>query len=101
MLKQLSDEWADTQIEVDGVNGCLASFAALKREPRYSHIKLILSVGGAGKGSENFASVAHDPAKSNTFAISARQLLDAHGLDGIDSTATLTDFRMYLRSTNF
>ncbi|KAJ6144133.1 hypothetical protein N7470_008028 [Penicillium chermesinum] len=47
-------------------------------------MRVILSIGGGGKGSENFASVAHNRAKLETFVRSARQLVDEHGLDGID-----------------
>ncbi|XHF98287.1 hypothetical protein AWENTII_001844 [Aspergillus wentii] len=67
---------------VDGTNGCLRAFAQLK--PQYSKMKVILSVGGGGKGSENFASVARNPASVETFARTARALVDQFGLDGID-----------------
>ncbi|KAL2849119.1 glycoside hydrolase superfamily [Aspergillus pseudoustus] len=78
----LSDEWADTQMPVDGTTGCLRAFAQLK--PQYSKMKLILSIGGGGKGSENFAAVARSQSRTETFAQSARQLVDEFGLDGID-----------------
>ncbi|RAL02375.1 glycoside hydrolase family 18 protein [Aspergillus ibericus CBS 121593] len=78
----LSDEWADTKMPVDGTNGCLRAFAQLK--PQYSKMKLILSVGGGGKGSENFALVARSQARTETFVRSARALVDQFGLDGID-----------------
>jgi chitinase len=79
---QLSDEWADTQMPVDGTTGCLRAFAQLK--PQYSKLKLILSIGGGGKGSENFAAVARSKSCTETFAQSARRLVDEFGLDGID-----------------
>lgn len=69
---------------VDGTNGCLRAFAQLK--PQYSKMKLILSVGGGGKGSENFAQVARSQSRTETFARSARALVDQFGLDGIDGT---------------
>ncbi|OJI96321.1 hypothetical protein ASPVEDRAFT_157741 [Aspergillus versicolor CBS 583.65] len=78
----LSDEWADTQMPVDGTNGCLRAFAQLKQQ--YSKMKLVLSIGGGGKGSENFAAVARSKSRTETFAQSARQLVDQFGLDGID-----------------
>ncbi|KAF8537636.1 glycoside hydrolase superfamily [Trichophaea hybrida] len=78
----LSDEWADTQMEVDGVHGCLRAFQQLKTH--HQHLKFILSVGGAGKGSENFAAVASDPQCRQRFAHSARELCITYGLDGID-----------------
>jgi Chitinase len=49
-------------------------------------MKVILSVGGGGKGSENFASVARNPAAVETFVRTARRLVEQFGLDGIDST---------------
>ncbi|CBF89775.1 glycoside hydrolase family 18 protein [Aspergillus nidulans FGSC A4] len=78
----LSDEWADTQMPVDGTTGCLRAFAQLK--PQYSKLKLILSIGGGGKGSENFAAVARSKSCTETFAQSAKRLVDEFGLDGID-----------------
>ncbi|PYH49987.1 glycoside hydrolase family 18 protein [Aspergillus saccharolyticus JOP 1030-1] len=78
----LSDEWADTQMPVDGTTGCLRAFAQLK--PKYPKLKLILSIGGAGKGSENFARVACSHSCMETFGRTARALVDEYGLDGID-----------------
>jgi chitinase len=70
---------------VDGTTGCLRAFAQLK--PQYSQMKLILSIGGGGKGSENFAAVARSQSRTETFAQSARQLVDEFGLDGIDGAS--------------
>lgn len=81
--QQLSDEWADSQMPVDGTEGCLRSFTQLKVQ--YTDLKVILSVGGGGKGSENFAQVARNPEKVENFVTSARQLVDQFQLDGIDS----------------
>ncbi|KAF2459697.1 putative class V chitinase [Lineolata rhizophorae] len=78
----LSDEWADTQMPVDNTTGCLRSFAELKR--KHSVLKLILSVGGGGKGSDNFAAVAQRPEAREQFAKTARDLCLTYGLDGID-----------------
>ncbi|OCK74185.1 glycoside hydrolase family 18 protein [Lepidopterella palustris CBS 459.81] len=78
----LSDEWADSQIEVDGTNGCLNSFAALKK--KYTVLRVVLSVGGGGKGSEPFAEVARHAASRDRFAQSARDLVMQYCLDGID-----------------
>ena len=80
---QLSDEWADTQMEVDGHKGCLRSFQALKTG--FPHLKVVLSVGGAGKGSEPFAALAGDEQARHRFGDSARDLCVAFSLDGIDS----------------
>jgi chitinase len=87
---QLSDEWADAQIEVAGAGdvpatqGCLNSFALLKR--KYTRLRVVLSVGGGGKGSEPFAGVARDPSKRQRFAQTALGLVQQFGIDGIDST---------------
>lgn len=47
-------------------------------------MKVILSVGGGGKGSENFPLVAQSQSRLANFVRSARQLVDEYGLDGID-----------------
>lgn len=47
-------------------------------------MRVILSVGGGGKGSENFATVAHSRSRLDNFVRSARALVDQFGLDGID-----------------
>ncbi|KAF7167981.1 hypothetical protein CNMCM5623_001175 [Aspergillus felis] len=78
----LSDEWADSQMPVDGTNGCLRAFTQLKAQ--YSKMKVILSVGGGGKGSENFAAVARSQTRLETFVRTAKELVDEFGLDGID-----------------
>jgi len=83
---KLSDEWADSQIDVDGVKGCLRSFQNLKT--KHSHLKVVLSVGGGGKGSDNFAAVAANHASRERFAHTARELVNEYGLDGIDSNTT-------------
>lgn len=86
----MTDEWADTGIDLDGVKGCIRSLVALKSSPPNSHLKLIISVGGAGSG-EMFAAVASDPELREKFAHSARSFVDQYGFDGIDSKLTLTD----------
>jgi len=78
----LSDEWADSHIPVDGTEGCLRAFTQLKQQ--YSELKVILSVGGGGKGSENFAKVARNPAAVDVFVKSAMDLVNQFKLDGID-----------------
>jgi hypothetical protein len=89
---QLSDEWADAQIDVAGAGdipatkGCLNSFALLKR--KYSRLRVVLSVGGGGKGSEPFAAVARDPSRRERFAQTALGLVQQFGIDGIDSESS-------------
>lgn len=68
---------------VDGTNGCLRAFFKLKR--RYPWLRVILSIGGGGKGSENFAIVAGDEIRMSRFVRSAQQLADEYHLDGFDS----------------
>lgn len=97
---QLSDEWADTQMEVDGHKGCLRSFQALKMG--FPHLKVVLSVGGAGKGSEPFAALAGDEQARHRFGDSARDLCLAYSLDGIDSTYGLpTETRIELKKNKY
>lgn len=78
----LSDEWADSQMPVDGTEGCIRAFTQLKQQ--YPQLKIILSIGGGGKGSENFASVARSASAVAVFAQSARALVDQFDLDGVD-----------------
>lgn len=81
---QLYDTYADTQMVVDGAQGCLGAFSAIKR--RYSHLKLLLSIGGAGQGSQSFAAVAANAAARERFGRTARDLVNQFRLDGIDGT---------------
>ena len=67
---------------VDGANGCIRAFTQLKQQ--YSKMKVILSVGGGGKGSENFALVAQSNSRMDRFVRTARELVDQFGLDGLD-----------------
>lgn len=91
---QLSDEWADAQIDVAGAGdipatkGCLNSFAMIKR--KYSKLRVVLSVGGGGKGSEPFAAVARDPQSREQFAQTAFGLVEQFGIDGIDSKLSVS-----------
>jgi chitinase len=55
----------------------------LKR--KYTRLRVVLSVGGGGKGSEPFAAVAADPEKRDRFAQSSLGLVQQFGIDGIDS----------------
>lgn len=73
---------------LDGTQGCMQAFQHLKQ--RHSHLKLILSVGGAS-GSANFAAVAADPAKRVTCASTSRSLIDQYSFDGIDSMCSEND----------
>jgi chitinase len=76
-------------MEVDGMKGCLGSLMALKRQK--PHLKVLLSIGG-GAASKQFASVAASVALRDTFGRSARDLVDASGLDGIDSKSVMSSF---------
>ncbi len=51
---------------------------------RYSHIQVVLSIGG-GESAETFPIVASNAVLRDNFARSARGLVEASGLDGIDS----------------
>ena len=86
MQLQFSDEYADTEIHIDGdgsVKGCLSDLKSLKK--RHPNIKTILSVGGGGEGSAPFPAVAGNGIVRSSFAQSARQMVDAFGFDGVDS----------------
>ncbi len=76
---------ADSQIEVDGTQGCLRALAWLKHQN--PHVKLILSIGG-GAASQYFAQVANDQTARRRFACSAMELINAYGFDGIDGKTT-------------
>lgn len=52
---------------------------------RYPHLQVILSIGG-GASAETFPIVASSTILRDNFARSARGLVEASGLDGIDST---------------
>lgn len=78
----LSDEWADSQLEVDDTSGCLRAFQQLKIQ--HDHLKIIISIGGGGKGSENFAAASATVEGRERFAASAKALVDEFALDGVD-----------------
>ena len=80
---QCSDEWADTQIEVDGTQGCLNSFSDIKK--KYRRLRVVMSVGGGGQGSQTFAEVARSKSTRERFAESAKEFVLRYNLDGIDS----------------
>ncbi|KAK3369547.1 glycoside hydrolase superfamily [Lasiosphaeria ovina] len=77
----LSDEWADATAPCDGVQGALGSLLHLKQ--RYPYLQVILSIGG-GSSSEIFPIVASTAILRDNFARSARGLVEASGIDGID-----------------
>ncbi|KAL9030287.1 MAG: hypothetical protein Q9196_001584 [Gyalolechia fulgens] len=78
----LSDEYADTQITVDGTQGCLNALKNLKQQ--HPNLKTLLSIGGGGEGSGPFASMASSTTARENFASSAKHMLDTYGLDGLD-----------------
>ncbi|KAK5663576.1 hypothetical protein OQA88_4007 [Cercophora sp. LCS_1] len=77
----LSDEWADATAPCDGVQGALGSLMHLKQ--RYPHLQVVLSIGGSAS-TETFPIVASNTILRDNFARSARGLVEASGLDGID-----------------
>ncbi|MCJ1397032.1 hypothetical protein MMC11_000224 [Xylographa trunciseda] len=79
----LSDELADTEMEVDGTQGCIKALTQLKDQ--YPGLKIILSIGGGGQGSTYFASIAGNHTARMIFASTAKGLVDMYGFDGIDS----------------
>ena len=71
---------------IDGAAGGLRAFAQMKQQ--YSELKIILSIGGGGAGSDLFSEVTSNPAAIENLAVTARVLVDQYGLDGIDSIAS-------------
>jgi chitinase len=57
----------------------------MRLKEEHEHLQVILSIGGGGAGSRNFASVASTAATRDNFGRSAKGLIDASGFDGIDS----------------
>ena len=68
---------------MDGTKGCLNALVVLKKQ--HAHLKVLLSIGGAGEGSIPFAAVASHPTTRHHFASSTKALVDTYKLDGIDS----------------
>lgn len=81
-MAQLGDEWADARAPVDGVQGGLGSLMHLKQ--RHPHLQVVLSIGGS-TASEVFPVVASSTLLRDNFARSCLGLVEASGLDGIDS----------------
>lgn len=79
---QLDDQEVDCHMSIDGTQGCLRAFSQLKS--RYSHLKLILSIGGAKGSKIAFANASSDSTRCARFARSARTLVDHYSFDGID-----------------
>lgn len=67
---------------MDGVQGGLGSLMHLKQ--KHPHLRVILSIGG-GNSSEVYPLVAASTLFRDNFARSALGLVEASGLDGIDS----------------
>ena len=83
MKSKSSDEGADTQVDIHGVRGALNDLKRVKSQR--PHIKTLLSVGGGGKGSENFPAVVQQVYSINRLTATAKHFLDTYDLDGIDS----------------
>jgi chitinase len=58
---------------------------------RYPHLKVVLSIGG-GESAETFPIVASNAVLRDKFGRSARGLVEASGLDGIDSKSWVLDY---------
>lgn len=66
---------------MDGVQGGLGSLMYLKEQ--HPHLQVVLSIGG-GASAAVFPVVAGNTLTRDNFARSAKGLVDASGLDGID-----------------
>ncbi|TQN69136.1 Chitinase 1 [Colletotrichum shisoi] len=78
---RLIDDWADTQILVDGTTGCLSALANLKASR--PNIRTLVSVGGGG-GSAEFPALAASPAARARFAKEIKSFCDKYQLNGVD-----------------
>jgi len=78
---KLTDDWADTQIPVDGTKGCLSALANLKASA--PHIRTLISVGGGG-GSAEFPALAANPASRARFAHEIKEFCDKYQINGVD-----------------
>ncbi|GJC80954.1 chitinase 1 [Colletotrichum liriopes] len=78
---KLIDDWADTQIPVDGTKGCLSALAKLKASA--PNIRTLVSVGGGG-GSAEFPALAANPAARARFAKEIKAFCDKYQLNGVD-----------------
>lgn len=58
----------------------LVKIVDLKKD--FPHLKVILSIGGAGSG--NFSEMVTDPELRMSFAKDCKRIVDQYGLDGID-----------------
>ncbi|KLJ08930.1 hypothetical protein EMPG_15623 [Blastomyces silverae] len=77
------NEWVDEHQPVDGTEGYLRALVQRKRD---SQVKVLLSIGGGGIGSKNFAAVAGKPAAVERFLSSAAELANKFNLDGATTT---------------
>jgi chitinase len=55
-------------------------------------MKVILSIGGAGIGSQHFAAAASNPIAVEKFLRTAKSLVDQFDLDGLDSMDSLDQY---------
>lgn len=76
-----SDEWADVQMPIDGKEGALGLFAAIKQNKR--NLKLVMSIGGWGTSAQ-FAQTTGDERKLLKFVDTTVALVEKHRFDGVD-----------------
>lgn len=77
----LSDPWADTELLVDGRNGCLGLWKVLKEKNR--HVKVLMSVGGWG-AELAFQQTVKSETKLSIFVESVGELVQKFKFDGVD-----------------
>ena len=57
----------------------------MHQRAQHPNLRVILSIGGGGRGSEAFATVAANPALRLVFARNLWELVQLHNFDGVDS----------------
>ena len=87
-----ADRWAAGDYECDGTFGCVNAVRGLKEKKEKGRLKLVLSVGGGGKGSESFGVFAGTERGRIRFARGVREWIDRWEMDGVDGKEPSQNF---------
>ena len=81
--KKLGDQYLDAEMPIDNASGCLRACTLLREQN--NSLKIVLSIGaGSVDGSESLSKVAASESARQRFALTAKGLVDAFGLNGVD-----------------